>query len=361
MKQIIANIFKHKISYSIIGNGFLLILFYSLSDFNKEEILITKNRIIEVYDDSHNGLGNSKSALNIEKDQVCYSYTLGNKIQYPFVGIKISNKTLYDFRDKNFININIHVNEKKIIHVYYGTNYLPNNPRVFSTSLECVPNKNTYQLAINTFTTPSWWFKNNKVTESSLPKPDLSNIHFIDIQNDILIEKGTQDKICISSITLSKDNNWLIIIILLIIIFYNAFLFIGQKLFIKRKILVEFKSIEFENIEENDYSTEDVNNIINFISTHYENPELALKMIRKSLKITENRISLLLKNEFQLTYVDYLHQIRITEAKRLFQTSNLNINEVASLVGFGNISTFNRVFKDLESKTPGMYIKELKD
>ena len=59
-------------------------------------------------------------------------------------------------------------------------------------------------------------------------------------------------------------------------------------------------------------------------------------------------------------YKEYIHQIKINEAKRLFKESKLNINEVATIVGFGNISTFNRVFKDLEGMTASQYIEKIK-
>ncbi len=82
-------------------------------------------------------------------------------------------------------------------------------------------------------------------------------------------------------------------------------------------------------------------------------------MIKKALRIHENKISALIKDHFGISYKDYLHQIRITEAKRLFQEANLNINEVATLVGYGNISTFNRAFKAKEGITPSDFLNKL--
>ena len=53
---------------------------------------------------------------------------------------------------------------------------------------------------------------------------------------------------------------------------------------------------------------------------------------------------------------DYINKIRIEEAKRLLDQNKFQINEIAFKVGFGHISSFNRVFKISEQITPGEYI-----
>jgi YesN/AraC family two-component response regulator len=37
------------------------------------------------------------------------------------------------------------------------------------------------------------------------------------------------------------------------------------------------------------------------------------------------------------------------------ETTNLSVNEISAKVGYGNIRTFNRVFKDLEGVSPKKY------
>jgi YesN/AraC family two-component response regulator len=327
-------------------------------DFKKDELLFAKDTYFELYDDSDIE-GDSKSSIGNTKNKVCFTYTLGKIKPYPFAGIKIKKKSLLNFKSKDYINIGIKVKEKKILTVSYAVNYMAHKKRTFTTTLECLPNKNNYELKINNFSTPGWWYKDNNVTESSLAPPDFSKIVFVCIQNDILKEKGVEDEICLTSVSVSKDNSIPIYLFTIAILILNSVLFFGKYIFPKKKVIIEFKSIEFNDIDEQKIANEDLKNIIKYISTHYESPELSLGMIRKALKITENRISLLIKTEFQISYTDYLHQIRITEAKRLFKTSNLNINEVATLVGFGNISTFNRVFKQVENMPAGLYIKSL--
>lgn len=86
---------------------------------------------------------------------------------------------------------------------------------------------------------------------------------------------------------------------------------------------------------------------------------MSLKKLRQDLKIPENKISIIIKDEFGVSYKDYVQDLRINEAKRLLASKeHLNINEVATLVGYGSISTFNRVFKERAGKTPGEFSEE---
>lgn len=54
---------------------------------------------------------------------------------------------------------------------------------------------------------------------------------------------------------------------------------------------------------------------------------------------------------------DYLNRIRIVNACELLSTTNKKITEVASLVGFNNISYFNRIFTRIMGATPSAYRK----
>ena len=52
------------------------------------------------------------------------------------------------------------------------------------------------------------------------------------------------------------------------------------------------------------------------------------------------------------TLKKYLNHIRILEAKRLLKNSDRQISEIAYIVGYGNISHFNRTFKQIEKYHP---------
>lgn len=52
------------------------------------------------------------------------------------------------------------------------------------------------------------------------------------------------------------------------------------------------------------------------------------------------------------TFTQYLQQLRISEAQKLLQETDLSITEIAFRVGYENLSYFNRSFKNLSGKTP---------
>ena len=54
-------------------------------------------------------------------------------------------------------------------------------------------------------------------------------------------------------------------------------------------------------------------------------------------------------------FVEYLNDYRLTIAAQLLSTSDISILEIASAVGFDNLSYFNRLFKRKFHDTPGHY------
>lgn len=52
------------------------------------------------------------------------------------------------------------------------------------------------------------------------------------------------------------------------------------------------------------------------------------------------------------TFTQYLVQLRINEAQKLLQETDLGISEIAFRVGFENLSYFNRTFKNITGLTP---------
>ena len=65
------------------------------------------------------------------------------------------------------------------------------------------------------------------------------------------------------------------------------------------------------------------------------------------------------KETMGTSFVDYLKDYRLTMAARLLVTSDAAILNIASEVGFDNLSYFNRAFKKRYSMTPSQYRNSL--
>ncbi len=73
------------------------------------------------------------------------------------------------------------------------------------------------------------------------------------------------------------------------------------------------------------------------------------------VSMSDSALSHFFKKRTNRNIVDYINDIRISNAtKMLFETTN-SISEIAFLCGFNNISNFNRIFKKNRGKTPSEY------
>ncbi len=53
--------------------------------------------------------------------------------------------------------------------------------------------------------------------------------------------------------------------------------------------------------------------------------------------------------------MDYVHAIRIEEAKRLLETSDIIVEEVGHAVGYEDPTSFRRLFRRKAGLTPAVY------
>ncbi len=65
------------------------------------------------------------------------------------------------------------------------------------------------------------------------------------------------------------------------------------------------------------------------------------------------------KEQFRVTFIEYLTAVRIGHACKMLSENDRNIVEVAYECGFNNLANFNRQFKKIKSMTPTNYRKTL--
>ena len=68
--------------------------------------------------------------------------------------------------------------------------------------------------------------------------------------------------------------------------------------------------------------------------------------------VTPNYLSKLFKNSMNMNLREYINQLRIEEAKRLLLSTSLSVSEIASNVGYYNISYFSTVFHKIVGVSP---------
>lgn len=100
-----------------------------------------------------------------------------------------------------------------------------------------------------------------------------------------------------------------------------------------------------------------VHEIILYIQEHLAE-ECTLDGIAAHFYISRAYLTRVFKFITGFTVKEYLNLCRIRNAKTLLQTTNLSITEIATRTGFGNITNFEKNFKNMTSLTPLQYRKQ---
>ncbi len=105
-------------------------------------------------------------------------------------------------------------------------------------------------------------------------------------------------------------------------------------------------------------ATEDIRmqEILNYIERHYQEP-LDLADLAEVFRFNYFYLSSYFNKECKEGFSGYLNRIRIQEACRLLENSEMSIAEVSSYVGYSDQSYFSRVFKKIIGDTPSTYRK----
>ncbi|WP_379130718.1 response regulator [Paenibacillus sp. sgz500958] len=90
------------------------------------------------------------------------------------------------------------------------------------------------------------------------------------------------------------------------------------------------------------------------------NTNLTLEFVAKEAFVSNTYLSSLFRQELGINFLDYLHQFRVEEAKKLLRL-NLKIYAVARLVGYGEERHFSATFKKWTGLTPSQYQKGLEN
>ena len=94
-----------------------------------------------------------------------------------------------------------------------------------------------------------------------------------------------------------------------------------------------------------------------YIDAHYDE-EISLGTLAQRFSVDDSYLSRMFKQQVGCNLMLYLASARIAQAKRLLIQKDLNITDVAQLVGYDDYAYFSRVFKRMEGKSPRAYREE---
>lgn len=86
--------------------------------------------------------------------------------------------------------------------------------------------------------------------------------------------------------------------------------------------------------------------------------KITMEEVAKSLYITPAYFSVAFKKETGQNFIDYIMQVKIEKAKKLLQSSDYRVKDIAVKIGYDDYTYFCKIFKKIEGKTPLEYRSE---
>lgn len=94
---------------------------------------------------------------------------------------------------------------------------------------------------------------------------------------------------------------------------------------------------------------------IRFIDEHYREESISLDRVAKEVNISPNYFSAVFSQEVGVTFIEYLTNKRIEEAKHMLRQTGRRSSEIAYAVGYRDPHYFSFVFKKVNGCTPSEY------
>ncbi|MBP2659075.1 MAG: two component transcriptional regulator, AraC family, partial [Firmicutes bacterium] len=89
-----------------------------------------------------------------------------------------------------------------------------------------------------------------------------------------------------------------------------------------------------------------------YIEEHYEKQGLSLQEVAKHVHMNPVYLSTLFKQERNITFSDFLLQLRMKKAMELLRSNNMKTYEVADVVGYSSPEYFSVCFKKYTGVPP---------
>ncbi|MDY3007251.1 response regulator [Anaerococcus porci] len=140
----------------------------------------------------------------------------------------------------------------------------------------------------------------------------------------------------------------------------NKSLITAKNIYEMRKSFINQEdNIDILRIEKNENKKSDIAlEMIAYIEKNY-GEKISISDLEKKLNYSESMLNKKFKEYTSITFNDYLNRVRIKEAIKLLENTELMIIDIAFLCGFSNQKYFSKVFKKFVGISPGKYNKNI--
>ena len=94
---------------------------------------------------------------------------------------------------------------------------------------------------------------------------------------------------------------------------------------------------------------------LDYIDENYMKETLSLNKVSEIVEVSPSYFSTTFSQEMQMTFIEYVTEKRMKQAKKLLRESDMHSGEIAMKVGYKDPHYFSFVFKKTQGCTPREY------
>jgi AraC-like DNA-binding protein len=235
--------------------------------------------------------------------------------------------------------------------------------RVSSAAFSCKGDWSTVTIKFDALDTPTWWLQRYGFEYSDHGFQLEKAMGFAWV-NSLQSPLNTPSSVKLTDIKLGgTDYRYIAAVAAMCIILWIGFFVWQFRVYIlalthsiQERVKHDQTFMAYKRLSIDPSKDKEKNLLLHFIATEYANSELSLDIASSTLGINRTKINDLLKEELGITFSVYLNKLRLTEAARLLsETKQANISEIAYLVGYNNVTYFNKLFKQEYGVAPKIF------
>lgn len=209
-----------------------------------------------------------------------------------------------------------------------------------------------YTVPFKFFSVPKWWYSQNNLIFTGNKKVNLKKIGTVELANCAFCDVAVKHQIQVQSIRLVNIYGIPYFVAFAAGVAGYAllvFLYFSKKLPVRKPFRAD---LHYTKLELSNRGDQEYGKVAAFLAEAFHEPDLTIDKVAKATGVSIYKIPVLIKNQTNRSFKEYLNTIRLTEAQRLLSETDRQIIEISFAVGYNNISHFNRIFKEKNGKTP---------
>jgi signal transduction histidine kinase/DNA-binding response OmpR family regulator len=139
----------------------------------------------------------------------------------------------------------------------------------------------------------------------------------------------------------------------------ELFVRLEQLIKIRKQLQEKYSRVEISITEKAEPSVEEkfLIKVIGIIEKNIDNSKLDSEMLAEGLSLSESQLYRKVKAVSGKSVSRFIREIRLSAAKKLIETTTLNISQIAYQCGFNDPAWFSRIFKKEFGESPGKFRK----